>query len=265
MRKHNQDNRYHVICECYQDYRSWTKKHTINAAELQRCADETMLYKVFPDKVVNVVINGKQTCYTGTIYSTTCSKVASTKGKHPFQCYNCFSLIHGKSSALLRKYHWRNQLKYPCPDQLRATRSSVNHKYCLEMHLESAIKHQKDTYKVQKTKTLKMMQRMQNMLHESWHQCDSVTPFLKTLLTWPNWRKQSSSFDMSFIQNWVQKKAHGRYCRADAQACALAVLYSNRLGENLYWISTHTGSSRSLASTTIKTKRMWSWALHTRD
>ena len=46
--------------------------------------------------------------------------------------------------------------------------------------------HIKDTYKVQKIKTLKMTQRMQNMLHESWHQCDSVTPFLKTLLTCPN-------------------------------------------------------------------------------
>ena len=185
MRKHNQDNRYHVICECCQDYRSWTKKHPINAAELQRCVDETTLYKVFPDKVVNAVINGKQTCYTGTVYSTTCSKVASTKGKHPFQCYNCFSLIHGKS-ALLRKYHQRNQLKYPRSDQLWATRSGVNHKYCLEMHLESAIKHRKDTYKVQKTKTLKMTQRMQNILHESWHQCDSVIPLLKTLLTCSN-------------------------------------------------------------------------------
>ena len=59
MRKHNQDNRYHVICECCQDYRSWTKKHPINAAELQRCVDETTLYKVFPDKVVNAVINGE--------------------------------------------------------------------------------------------------------------------------------------------------------------------------------------------------------------
>ena len=39
---------------------------------------------------------------------------------------------------------------------------------------------------------------------------------------------------MSFIQNWVQKKAHGRYCRADEQARALAVLYSNRLGEKTY-------------------------------
>ena len=39
---------------------------------------------------------------------------------------------------------------------------------------------------------------------------------------------------MSFIQNWVQKKAHGQYCRADAQACALAVLYSNRLGAKTY-------------------------------
>ena len=114
-------------------------------------------------------------------YSTTCSKIASTIGKHPFQCYNCYCLIHGKSSPLLRKYHRRNQLKYPRSDQLRATKSGVNHKYCSEMHLESAIKHRKDTCKVQKNKNLRMTQRIQDMAHKSWHQCDSAIPFLKTL------------------------------------------------------------------------------------
>ena len=183
--------------------------------------------------MVNVVINEKKTCYTGTIYSTTCSKTASTIGKHPFQCYNCYCLIHGKSSPLLRKYHRRNQLKYPHLDQLWATKSGVSHKYCSEMHLESAIKHRKDTSKVQKSKNIKMTQRIQDMLQESWYQCNSATPFLKTLHALIEENK-SSSFDMSFIQNWVQKKAHGQYCRADAQARALAVLYSNRLGEKTY-------------------------------
>ena len=78
-----------------------------------------------------------------------------------------------------------------------------------------------------------MTQRIQDMLHDSWYQCDSAAPFLKTLHALIEENKLSS-FDMSFIQNWVQKKAHGQYCRADVQARALAVLYSNRLGEKTY-------------------------------
>lgn len=80
---------------------------------------------------------------------------------------------------------------------------------------------------------MKISQKIQDVLHESWHQTDSTTPFLKTLQTLIEEHKLST-FDMSFIQNWVQKKAHGRYCRADTQARALAVLYSNRLGEKTY-------------------------------
>lgn len=36
------------------------------------------------------------------------------------------------------------------------------------------------------------------------------------------------------MENWVSKKAKGRYCRADAQARSLAVLYCNRLGQKTY-------------------------------
>ena len=53
-----------------------------------------------------------------------------------------------------------------------------------------------------------MTQRMQNMLRESWHQCDSVIPFLKPLHALIKENKLSS-FDMSFIQNWVQKRLMG--------------------------------------------------------
>ena len=41
-----------------------------------------------------------------------------------------------------------------------------------------------------------------------------------------------SAFDLSFLQNWIHKK--GRYATADDQACKLAILYSNRLGEKMY-------------------------------
>ena len=46
--------------------------------------------------------------------------------------------------------------------------------------------------------------------------------------------KKLSTFDLSFLQNWLHKKQKGRYARADGQARKLAILYSNRLGEKLY-------------------------------
>jgi len=46
--------------------------------------------------------------------------------------------------------------------------------------------------------------------------------------------KKLSDFDLSFLTNWTEKKANGRYHRADMQACALAVLYCNKLGERNY-------------------------------
>ena len=49
--------------------------------------------------------------------------------------------------------------------------------------------------------------------------------------------KKLSTFDLSFLQNWLHKKQKGRYARADGQARKLAILYSNRLGEKLYTTS----------------------------
>ena len=43
-----------------------------------------------------------------------------------------------------------------------------------------------------------------------------------------------SEFDMSFLKNWVGKKAKGRHYRADEKARSLAILYSNKLGEKMY-------------------------------
>lgn len=52
---------------------------------------------------------------------------------------------------------------------------------------------------------MKISQKIQDVLHESWHQTDSTTPFLKTLQTLIEEHKLST-LDMSFIQNWVQKR-----------------------------------------------------------
>jgi len=46
--------------------------------------------------------------------------------------------------------------------------------------------------------------------------------------------KKLSDFDFSFLTNWTEQKAYGRYNRADMQARALAVLYCNKLGERNY-------------------------------
>ena len=43
-----------------------------------------------------------------------------------------------------------------------------------------------------------------------------------------------ADFDISFMENWVNKKAKGCYCRADVQARSLAVLYCNKLGQKTY-------------------------------
>lgn len=43
-----------------------------------------------------------------------------------------------------------------------------------------------------------------------------------------------STFDLSFLKNWMHKKQKGRYASADEQACKLTILYSNKLGEKLY-------------------------------
>ena len=49
-------------------------------------------------------------------------------------------------------------------------------------------------------------------------------PFLKSLHSLII-EKKLTDFDISFMENWVNKKAKGHYCRADAQAHSLAVLY----------------------------------------
>ena len=49
--------------------------------------------------------------------------------------------------------------------------------------------------------------------------------------------KKLSTFDLSFVQNWLHKKQNSHYARADGQTRKLVILYSNRLGEKLYTTS----------------------------
>lgn len=82
-------------------------------------------------------------------------------------------------------------------------------------------------------KQAKLRTEAKKLLHESWHNHESAKPFIKTLLTLFEENKLSD-FDMSFLSNWLGKKAKGRFHRADEQARSLAILYSNKLGEKLY-------------------------------
>lgn len=51
---------------------------------------------------------------------------------------------------------------------------------------------------------------LNKQLHDSWHNCDSVKPFMKTLVNLIEDNKLSS-FDLSFWSNWIGKKEKGRF------------------------------------------------------
>ena len=72
---------------------------------------------------------------------------------------------------------------------------------------------------------------MEKLLHDSWHESATKFPFLNNLLIK---NEALSDFDMSFLNNWTNKKMCGRYCKADKQARAMAVLYCNKLGQKTY-------------------------------
>ena len=70
------------------------------------------------------------------------------------------------------------------------------------------------------------MLKMERELHSTYSFLKDLHHFIET--------GKVSDFHLSFIQNWTGKKVHGRHCKADEQARALAVLYSNRLGQKTY-------------------------------
>ena len=74
----------------------------------------------------------------------------------------------------------------------------------------------------------------EKLLHDSWHQHPTAKPFVKTLLNLIG----NNKLDLNFISTWLGKKDKGRFYRADEQARRLAILYSNKLGENMYTATT---------------------------
>ena len=231
-----------TTCECCDSYQEWKAKHTALATTLQALADEPHLYQILPVENVTVILEGQEHNLVGTIRALNgapigpCSKTASSTGPHPFTCEPCNALVHGKTSALKRKLHRSVQLKNPRCDDLRATRDGVNHKYCSPQHLQSALAVRKSGERMRSEKIATLMEANRRLLHNSWHMHRSEKPFVKTLITLLA-EEKLSSFDLSFLKNWVGKKAHGRHFQADEQARNLAVLYSNKLGERMYTIT----------------------------
>ena len=138
-RNDNKDEQRKDINICCEQYVTWKKNHPTDHLKLKELASNPIYYRSHPEDKVKVVENGKEIEYIGTIYSSTCTTVAFTGGKHPFQCFNCFDLAHNNLSSLLRKLNRSNSLKYPRSDVHRATRVGVVHKYCSTKNLESAL------------------------------------------------------------------------------------------------------------------------------
>ena len=222
-----------IQCNCCFQYKAWKQNHPSSAEKLLQFADKPFHYDVLPEKDVTVIINKKEQQYRGTIISTSCTGTALSLGKHPYQCTKCYSLEHGKSSPLLRKFNRSKHLKHPRSESSRATKVGLTHKFCTESDIKNALLiQQKKKSKLQK-KNQKLMSKMEMLLHDSWHKNSTNYPFLKELhLIIENGK--ISNFDLSFLNNWVSKKVHGRHCKADEQARSMAVLYSNRLGQKTY-------------------------------
>ena len=104
------------------------------------------------------------------------------------------------------------------------------HKFCSESSIQCALQIQQKKKSKLQEKNEKLMSRIERILHDSWHKNSTSHSFLKELHLLIESGKLSE-FDLSFLCNWTSKKMHGRHCKADEQARAMDVLYSNKLGQ----------------------------------
>ena len=156
-------------------------------------------------------------------------------GDHPYTCDACHVLAHGKNSVLNRRLQ-RNVLKNPRSKGDCALKSGVNHKFCSPDNLQVALQSRKVAEKIKSDKIASLTEASEKLLHSSWHNRKTMRLFIVTLMG------KITDFDANFIKNWIGKKAKGKYFRADEQASNLAVLYSNKLGENVHYYCSDYGS-----------------------
>lgn len=132
-------------------------------------------------------------------------------------CVSCKALVSGKTSTLNRKLHRSKGLKHPRSEDTRATASGVNHKYYSSQHLQLAVQIRKNQCRISSEKLSSLMAKNHTLLHDSWHSHSSAKPFMQTLLQLFEANKLTE-FDMNFLSNWLEKKANGRFYKADQQA-----------------------------------------------
>ena len=229
-------------CDCCTSYIEWKNRHPLLARSLQKAADNTFIYQICPNERATVVVDGMKCTYTGTIRASTaapkgpCRGVASNLGLHPYTCTACDALTHWKTSPLNQIVSRAPSLKHPRSDLMRATKPGVVHKFVSAETLEGALQSQKLQSAICQQKMGHLLEANHKLLSHSWHNSASIQPFVETFIN-PFEEKKLSTFDLSFLQNWLHKKQKGCYAKADGQARKLAILYSNRLGEKLYTTS----------------------------
>ena len=106
----------------------------------------------------------------------------------------------------------------------------VSHKFCSSSDLEKALQHHRIEVHIRQEKLESIQMQL---LHDSWQYSTTAKPYLEALVGLIE-SGQLTEFDFSFLKNWIGKKSKGQYFYADEQARALAILYSNKLGETIH-------------------------------
>ena len=223
-------------CNCCSSYLQWKKGHPELAKEIEKLALVPQYYKSYPQEQICIPLEDKTVRYVGTIRALSgaplgaCTGIASSRGGHAYICNACYALVKGKTSNLRRKLLRDDMLKNPRSLKNRATKRGVSHKYCSPDQLQVALKARRTNERVQ---LATLSESNKKLLHDSWHLNPTVKPFIEMIINVLEENKLSD-FDLSFLKNWIGKKAKGRYYHADEQARNLTVLYSNKLGEKMY-------------------------------
>ena len=233
-----EEAKLNIHCSCCESYRKWKQTHPVEASQLQKLADSPFYYAVTHERIEVKTSDGSMVC-NKTIRALQgapkgpCTGVAFSSGKHPFTCESCYSLSTGKTSQLNRKLNRIASLKYPREEVSRATKSGVVHKYCSKEAVEYALQSHRSQSKSQEQNIIRLSQENEKLLRQAWNSDPTTKCFITMLLDLLE-NQKLSSFDFSFLKNWLGKKLYGQHYHADTQARSLAILLSNRLGEKMY-------------------------------
>ena len=157
-----------TVCDCCTSYSSWKNSHKVDAVLLQSIVDEPMYYKVYPDKVIELVGKGETLKLNGTIRALpgsqlgACKKSASSTGAHPNVCSACYALVSGKTSVLRRRLLRYKKLKYPRSSLNRAAAIGVAHKFCAKKDIVKALQYHSARDKINALKITRLSKQNQS-------------------------------------------------------------------------------------------------------